>query len=464
MGDYKTKLPRDPEQPRSHGISYQEMLDEEVVPVPDALRSNTNTFLGSADLPVERYISQEFHDLEVNKMWNRTWQMVCRETEIPNVGDHVVYDIATWSIFVTRTETGEVKGYHNSCLHRGRQLKDENGQSDDIRCPFHGFSWNLDGSFKGSPCPWDFEHLSKEDLQLPEVRVDFWAGWVFINMDADAPSLEEYMGPEMRSHFERWSLENTFKALHVSRIIGCNWKVGFEAFIESWHSLDTHPQIVPYTADSNSQYDIYGENTSRTITAMGVPSPHTRNVTEQEVMDALAATSGRMAADEPVHQVPDGMSAREFMAEINYKEFSALAGVDLSEFATRSEVLDAILYSVFPNFAPWAGFNPNIVYRFRPNGDDPNTALMEVMLLMRFPEGTERPADVPCIELRPEQPWTDCEELGALGDVFEQDMKNVPFVQKGMRQSKKGAVSLGNYQEVRIRHLHQTIDKYVYGD
>jgi hypothetical protein len=88
---------------------------------------------------------------------------------------------------------------------------------------------------------------------------------------------------------------------------------------------------------------------------------------------------------------------------------------------------------------------------------------MEVMLMMRFPPGTERPADVPVVELRPEQPFTDVEELGALGDVFEQDMCNLPYVQKGMKQSKKGAVSLANYQEVRIRHLHQTLDRYIYG-
>jgi hypothetical protein len=185
-------------------------------------------------------------------------------------------------------------------------------------------------------------------------------------------------------------------------------------------------------------------------------------VSEQEVMDALTNTSGRMSTDETL-TVPEGMTAREFMAATNYEQFSEMAGKDLSQFSTRSEVLDAILYSIFPNFAPWAGFNPNIVYRFRPNGNDPDTCIMEVMMMMRFPEGTERPADAKVVELRPEQPFSDVEELGALGDVFEQDMCNLPYVQKGMKQSRKGAVSLGNYQEVRIRHLHQTLDKYIYG-
>lgn len=461
MSQYKTKLAAQADKPRSGGISFQELLDEEIVPVPDSLRSNTDTYLGSEDIAMSRYTSQEFHDLEVEKVWNHTWQMVCRETELANSGDHMVYDIASYSILVTRTEAGEIKGFHNSCLHRGRQLKDCDGNSANIRCPFHGFTWNLDGSFKGSPCRWDFEHLPAEELSLPEVQVDSWGGWVFINMDLEAQSLADYIGPEVLAHWQRWEMENTYKALHVKRQIGCNWKLGHEAFIESWHSLDTHPQILPYTADSNSQYDIYGDHVSRTITAMGVPSPHKQNVTDQQVMDALIETSGRMSVDEAGVEVPADKTAREAMADMNYKAFSETTGEDLSSFATRSEVLDAILYSIFPNFAPWAGFNPNIVYRFRPNGDDPNTCIMEVMMMMRFPKGEERPADVPVVELRPEQPFTAAEELGSLGDVFEQDMSNLPFLQKGMKQSKKGKISLANYQEVRIRHLHQTLDKYI---
>ena len=108
---------------RSGGESYQEMLDKEPNPVPDALRESTNTFLGSDNLSTDRYLSREFHDLEVEKMWSRTWQAACRETEIARPGVFFVYDFASFSIGVTRTEAGEIKGYHNACLHRGRQLR-----------------------------------------------------------------------------------------------------------------------------------------------------------------------------------------------------------------------------------------------------------------------------------------------------------------------------------------------------
>jgi hypothetical protein len=280
-------------------------------------------------------------------------------------------------------------------------------------------------------------------------------------MDHDAPPLAEYLGV-LPEHFARWPLERCWKAVHVQKVVHCNWKVTMEAFIESWHSVETHPQILPYTGDANSQYDTFGPYVSRTMTAMGSPSPHLRNVGEQDIIDALARTSGRMADDGGMDlKVPEGRTAREHMADLNRAEFGKLfGGMDLSE-ASDAEVLDAILYSVFPNFVPWAGFNPNLVYRFRPNGNDVNSSIMEVMVLMRAAEGADRPPPVPVRVLGEDEPWTTAEELGALGYIFEQDMANLPYVQKGLLASKKGAISLGNYQESRIRHLHRTLERFL---
>ena len=69
------------------------------------------------------------------------WQFACREEHIPEIGDHIVYDIAGRSYLVIRTAPGEIKAYPNACLHRGRQLKSYAGRCSEIRCPFHGFTW-----------------------------------------------------------------------------------------------------------------------------------------------------------------------------------------------------------------------------------------------------------------------------------------------------------------------------------
>jgi hypothetical protein len=125
--------------------------------------------------------------------------------------------------------------------------------------------------------------------------------------------------------------------------------------------------------------------------------------------------------------------------------------------------MDSILYSLFPNFAPWAGFHPNLTYRMKPYGDNHDMCTMEIIVLMRFPEGGQRPADVPVIKLDKDQQFSEAEPLaGGLGKVFDQDFSNLKMVQKGLKNLQSGEVVLANYQESRIRHFHQTLDKYVY--
>lgn len=448
---------------RSPGQSYQDLLDKETNPVPDSLRDNTNPYLGSENIPVDRYLSREFHELEIEHVWRRTWQAVCRETEVAEPGDTHVYDITRFSIIVTRTETGTLKAYKNACLHRGRQLVDETGNYKNFRCPYHAFTWSLEGNFKGAPCKWDFPHVKGDEFGLPEVQVDTWGGWVFINMDPKAASLHDYLGV-LPTHFERWKPENSYKMIHVQKVIPCNWKVGWEAFIESYHAVATHPQILPYTDDADSQYDVWGDHISRTITALGVPSFHLKDITDQDIADTMLGVSA-MVARPTEAEVPDGMTAREFIGKQNAEAFKDNHDQPLESFATNAERMDSILYSIFPNFAPWAGFHPNVTYRFRPNGDDHQTALMEIIVMCQLASDAERPKDVPARLMGENELFSEAPELGkSLGTIFDQDLHNMPMIQKGMHNVESGELVLGNYQEVRIRHYHQTIDKYIAGE
>ena len=448
---------------RDPASSFQDLLDLEKAPVPKALRDSTDTYLGCEDLPIERWTSQEFFDQEVEKVWRKTWQMACRESQLKNPGDYFVYDIVNDSILLTRTEAGKLQGYYNSCLHRGRALKRGAGQTDQLRCPYHGWSWDLAGDFKGATCPWDFPHVEEDKFKLPQVRVATWGGWVFINMDPDAAPLQDYLGV-LPAHFKRWKPENAYKMVHVEKVIPCNWKVGWEAFIESYHAVATHPQILPYTDDADSQYDVWGDHISRTITALGVPSFHLTDIAEQDVADTMFGVSA-MVARPTEAQVPAGMSAREFIAQRNSDEFSKNHDQPLHSFATNAERMDSILYSIFPNFAPWAGFHPNITYRFRPNGDDHTTALMEIMVLCQLPTGARRPEDAPVRRMGENELFSEAPELGHdLGTIFDQDLFNMPMIQKGMHNLKSRELVLANYHEVRIRHFHQTLDKYISGE
>ncbi|MCI0545187.1 MAG: aromatic ring-hydroxylating dioxygenase subunit alpha, partial [Actinobacteria bacterium] len=253
----------------------QELLDEERVPVPEAFRAKSYEYLGSEDIPTERYTSRQFHDLEVERMWARVWQVACREEEIPAPGDIAVYDLAHHSILVVRQTSGEIKAFHNACLHRGTQLRECDGHATSLPCSFHGFCWNLDGSLKYVPSAWDFPHVEAEKFHLPELRVGTWEGFVFVNLDDNAPPLEDYLG-DIVQHFEsmaRPPLRDRFKAVHVAKPVRCNWKVALEAFLESYHTVTTHAQSLPYAGDANTEYDIYPDQPhwDRMIMPFGVP-------------------------------------------------------------------------------------------------------------------------------------------------------------------------------------------------
>ena len=96
--------------------------------------------------------------------------MACREEDIPDVGDTTVYSIAHLSILIVRSAPDSIKAFYNACLHRGRLLREEDGHASELRCPFHGYCWNLDGSLKQIPAEWDFPHVDPDDFHLPEVR------------------------------------------------------------------------------------------------------------------------------------------------------------------------------------------------------------------------------------------------------------------------------------------------------
>ena len=197
---------------------------------------------------------------------------------------------------------------------------------------------------------------------------------------------------------------------------------------------------------------------------MGVVSPHSSGTTEEQSVHQWLTVYG-VADEEELPDVPEGMSAREYLGEMNIARFSQMYGQDLSDLATHSEVLDAILYSVFPNFAPWAGFRPNVTYRFLPWGDRHDMCTMEIMLMMRYPESQERPLDAPIMFVPADQTLRDTPGIEpGLARVFDQDFHNLPLVQKGLRSLRSGAIQLANYQEVRIRHFHQILNQYLNSD
>jgi phenylpropionate dioxygenase-like ring-hydroxylating dioxygenase large terminal subunit len=500
---------------RSAGVSYQELLDADTHPVRDIVRFDSPMPPGPTVVPAEVYHSREVHEQEIEKIWKRSWQLACHEDELRNVGDYVVYDITRLSFLVVKVGEDEYKAFYNQCLHRGRQLCDHDGRSARVfRCSFHGWSWNLDGSVNEIPCQWDFPSVEREDYALPEVQVGRWGGFIFINPDPEAESLESFLG-DLSDHFTLLPFEKRYKALHVAKVLRCNWKLAQEAFMEAYHVIATHPTILDVLGDANTKYDVF-DNYSRAISPQQVESPHIRPYSPDPEAreytrwkhplsglvyelgdDGLVHVHGRdggvsrFRADgawvegEITHADPNmcnwvggkqlpgveelplqrtrepgpGETKRSIAAAEQREALRPVLG-DLVDQAADADFVDVAYFSVFPNWHPWGCFNP-IFYRFRPHGDNPDECIHECWYMVPSPDGEERPDPAPMQWLGADDDYTDVPELGQLAKVFNQDVHNLPQVHKGLKGMKNPQVIFADYQESKIRHFHENYKRWM---
>jgi hypothetical protein len=256
-------------------------------------------------------------------------------------------------------------------------------------------------------------------------------------------------------HFENWPLDRRCIRVHVQKTLPANWKASQEAFVEAYHSYETHSQVMPFSANNNAKYDYFGDHVSRFVHTFGYPDPSwTEPQTEQELLEKMNVTP-------PGTIVPEGRKARSIVAEHLRESIGGEFGIDLST-SSDSEMLDSIEYHLFPNMFLFPGVSLPMIYRFRPNGMDPNSAIFDLLFLRPLSPGEEAPEPPEPYKIGIGESYADAPGVGDfLGPVYDQDTGNLEMQQRGFMAAKKGGQTLGNYQEIRVRHLHKTLDKYL---
>lgn len=444
--------------------------DVRVDPNADALspdRKFADPDLGAAILDDhKKYFTPEYMEAEWQRLWSRTWNIAGRVNDLARPGDYFLFELGRESFIITRTRDGGIKAFYNVCHHRGsRIMRKPLGHASSFVCPFHSWTWNLDGSLKRITDRETFEEaVVCDNPSLAEVRCEVWAGFVFINMDDQAKPLADFLG-EFAHIMANYRMEEMDIVTDMETDWPVNWKTVLDAFMEGYHAHARHPQLMGLIDDYHFQHDLWDHGHSRMIIPMGIKSPRTDpNKMTPELKELAEAFDLDPATFEGrANALRDALP----MAK---KEWAAKYNINFDHF-TDSQLSDDWNLNIFPNITLNAHPEGVLVMRFRPHATDPERCFYDVWVLARKvnSQSYTLPTYMPVFDGdalkpgsgRPERVYGKFGET-SFGMVLDQDGETVPLVQAGVKSRAFRGVRL-SYQEIRLRHFYREYDRYITG-
>ncbi|MCV7154776.1 aromatic ring-hydroxylating oxygenase subunit alpha [Mycolicibacterium pyrenivorans] len=423
-------------------------------------------------IPAQRHYDQEFAELEYSKMWLHTWQWAIREEYVPSAGDYMEYTIVDKTVIVVRQKDNSIKVLENVCPHRGTRFANtaECGTfgGNQIVCRFHGWRFDLDGSQSYIYGRRGFvpESVDPAELGLKEVRSAVKYGFVWINFDDNAPSLDDFLGT-MDDHVAPIGMDRMRVRWWRYTEVPANWKVSMEAFMEAYHVMQSHPELnLGATGDAYSVDGLTFYHHGMGHVDSTPPWDHTQGFNlpdsfvdgmsfgrffiEQnrvlfEGLDATNTARDEYIADR-IRDLPDDELLPRFFEELyTYAQDAKIPMPPLD--------LNASNYGyIFPNMV-FLGFPGNILfYRVRPNGHDPNTAFFEAVALQVPREVDMNNAPPPLEGPMAKDDWP---------FVLRQDMENIELQQQGYRSGAIDHATISPRYEPMIFSLHSELDRYL---
>ncbi len=419
---------------------------------------------GSSLITPERYYDPAFMAREWDHMWTRTWLLAGRESDLPAVGSFFTFDIGPESIIVVRATPNEIKAFYNVCQHRGNRLvRTPCGHAAQLRCPFHGWTWNVDGSLQSITDEETFRaEVVRDRPGLQALRCETWGGFVFVNMDQHAAPLSEQLGVLPR-HLAPYGFEHMAVAKEVTVEVAANWKTGIDAFMEGYHVHCVHPQGLMFMDEYHAQWDLYDHGIGRIIFPVSMNSPRVND--PGEMNDYLRF----MLAEVGIEAAGFAGNAHDVRAAIQHRkrELAEKFALDFSGLID-DQLTDDWNYNIFPNITLNIHAEGVLVMRFRPHERDPERFYYDIIVLhhkvadpdyllpayMGVAPGTDLSGNT-----RPAREIVSADDA-SLGDVLLQDMAMIPYVQRGLHSRGYNGARL-SAQEQRMRHFHAELERYL---
>lgn len=424
-----------------------------------------------ARLDAERYTSKAFMEREWEGIWTRSWLLAGLLCDLQEPGDYFVFNLGRESIIVSRTEQGDIAAVYNACQHRGnRIMTNERGSVRAISCPYHGWTYGLDGSLQSVPDRERFvQGVSCATHSLKPVKVATWSGLVWINMDLAAPPLEVFLGDVIKElapyHFEDMVLVSD-----QTVTLDANWKTCVDNFNEQYHVDFIHPQHASFVDCCNATNELWPLGHRRVLVEGYVTNPR-YGVPEQvpPILEAAIRPLGLDPADFK-GRVPEIRKAVQQQKRIVGEKL----GFDYSGF-TDDQVSDVLQYDLFPNIIMTIKPEELWVMRPRPHPTDPDKCFFDKWTLrINLPADASRGlslvgdpnATARAVDDRPEREVFDQDDVVAgthsMTITIDQDIHYLRDMQAGMH-SRGFQRAVLNEDEIRVQHFHDWVDTWLDG-
>jgi phenylpropionate dioxygenase-like ring-hydroxylating dioxygenase large terminal subunit len=215
-------------------------------------------------LPARYYFDPAIFGAEREKIFFKSWQYVGHKSQVANPGDFITGYVVDQPVFVLRDRAGELKGYYNVCLHRAHELLKGAGslRSAAITCPYHAWAYDFEGTLRAAPNTKQVKDFNPEDFKLTPIRVEMFAGFVFVNLDPGAKPMKDQVGwlaDDLRKHVPDFDNLKLYEAMPIGNAVTkANWKVVVDNYVECYHCPKAHPAFADMIEMTEYKTDIIG--------------------------------------------------------------------------------------------------------------------------------------------------------------------------------------------------------------
>jgi phenylpropionate dioxygenase-like ring-hydroxylating dioxygenase large terminal subunit len=206
--------------------------------------------------PGALYSDPRLLEIEIRRIFQREWFCVARAEELAESGDYMALRIVREPVLLCRDREGRLRAYANMCRHRGVEIASGHGRAQQFVCPYHGWTYDLDGRLRGAGFMGDSVGFERQQLRLPELKVGEWGGWIFVTLNPQPEPFDGYI-EDFSGKFGYLEMEKLRVGLRIDATLKCNWKLMVENFVDFYHVKVLHRDtIARYMKTVDLQYDL----------------------------------------------------------------------------------------------------------------------------------------------------------------------------------------------------------------